>query len=95
MHYVDSHLRTIPNRQGRAIVGLSGGCAHRQTFFAFYVGRGDRTFRGENRRLHHELLAARVPHVFELYPGAHEQTLWNRHAVAWVRLALAHLAQAR
>jgi S-formylglutathione hydrolase FrmB len=152
--YVDTHFRTIANRRGRALVGLSAGgygavllalhhldtyavmeswsgyfhptnrhgdarldlgstaanrraSAHsfvhslrrvftrRPTFFAFYVGRGDRTFRGENRRLHHELLAARVPHVFELYPGAHEQTLWNRHAVAWVRLALAHLAQAR
>ena len=25
VHYVDSHLRTIPNRRGRAIVGLSAG----------------------------------------------------------------------
>ena len=66
----------------------------RLTFFAFYVGRADGRFRAENRRLHRELAAARVPHEFELYPGAHEQTLWNGHARAWLRLALAHLAPA-
>jgi putative tributyrin esterase len=67
----------------------------RPTFFAFYVGRGDDRFRDENQRLHRELAAARVPHEFELYRGGHEQTLWNRHAVTWLRLALKHLARAR
>jgi putative tributyrin esterase len=67
----------------------------RPTFFAFYVGRGDATFRAENQRLHRELTAARVPHVFELYAGAHEQSLWVRHAVTWLGLALDHLAAAR
>jgi enterochelin esterase-like enzyme len=66
----------------------------RPTFFAFYVGLGDSRFRAENRRLHRELAAAGVPHVFELYPGGHEQTLWTSHATAWLRLALAHLALA-
>jgi hypothetical protein len=32
--------------------------------------------------------------VFELYRGAHGQTLWKRHAAAWLRLALDHLAPA-
>jgi hypothetical protein len=36
-----------------------------------------------------------VPHVFELYRGAHEQSLWVRHAATWLGLALDHLAQAR
>jgi len=36
-----------------------------------------------------------VRHVFELYPGAHEQGLWQRHAVTWLGLALRHLAPAR
>jgi enterochelin esterase-like enzyme len=67
----------------------------RPTFFAFYVGRGDDRFRDENQRLHRELVAARVPHEFEVYRGGHEQTLWNRHAVTWLRLALKHLARAR
>ena len=35
-----------------------------------------------------------VPHVFELYRGGHEQALWNRHAPAWLRLALDHLSRA-
>jgi S-formylglutathione hydrolase FrmB len=67
----------------------------RPTFFAFYVGRGDALFRDENRRLHRELLAARVSHVFELYLGGHAQSLWDRHAVTWLGLALKHLAPAR
>ncbi|TML62791.1 MAG: hypothetical protein E6G22_07480 [Actinobacteria bacterium] len=64
----------------------------RPTFFAFYVGRGDMRFRAENLRLHRELLAAGVPHLFRLYPGAHAQTVWSAHAAAWLRLALDHLA---
>jgi S-formylglutathione hydrolase FrmB len=67
----------------------------RPTFFAFYVGLGDSTFRAENQLLHRELAAARVPHVFELYRGAHGQSLWVRHAATWLGLALAHLAPAR
>jgi putative tributyrin esterase len=67
----------------------------RPTFFAFYVGRGDSRFRAENLQLHRELLAAGVPHLFRLYPGAHAQTVWSAHATAWLRIALAHLEQAR
>jgi putative tributyrin esterase len=152
--YVDSHFRTIPQRRGRAVVGLSAGgygatllglhrlsrfaaveswsgyfhptdrtgrkaldlgsrqanrhasahtfvgllkraFANRPTFFAFYVGTEDTRFRGENVQLHRELAAARVPHLFALYSGGHSQTLWQRHASAWLRLALEHLAPAR
>ena len=67
----------------------------RPTFFAFYVGRGDARFRSENERLHDELRAARVPHRFRLYPGAHEQGVWSAHARSWLALALRHLASAR
>jgi len=63
----------------------------RPTFFAFYVGRGDARFRAENERLDRELNAARVPHVFQLYPGAHETSVWTTHAAAWLRLAVSHL----
>ena len=72
-----------------------GAYRRRPTFFAFYVGRGDARFRAENQHLHRELAAAGVPHEFELYRGGHEQTLWNRHAVTWLRFALKHLARAR
>jgi putative tributyrin esterase len=62
------------------------------TFFAFYVGSEDRRFRAENERLDAELRAARIPHVFRIYAGAHEQTVWQAHARAWLALALEHLS---
>jgi len=150
--YVDSHLRTISTRRGRAIVGLSAGgygavilalhhlpafsvieswsgyfhptdpageraldlgsaqananaSAHafvktlrrgftrRPTFFAFYVGSGDARFRDENRVFHRELAAAGVPHLFRIYPGGHDQSVWNAHAQAWLAVAVDHLAR--
>ena len=153
-HYVDTHFRTIANRRGRALVGLSAGgygavlltlhhlddfavveswsgyqhptnpagtagldlgssAANRHasvhtfvptlrrvfrrlpTFFAFYVGNRDVRFRRENEQLAAELTRAHVPHLFRLYPGAHEQALWTAHARAWLGLALEHLARAR
>jgi S-formylglutathione hydrolase FrmB len=149
--YVDSHFRTIPQRRGRAIVGLSAGgygavilalhhlgafsvveswsgyfhptdpqgihaldlgspaananasahafvrtlraaFARRPTYFAFYVGRGDARFRAENERFARELDAARVPHVFRVYAGGHEQSVWSAHAKAWLAVAVDHLA---
>jgi S-formylglutathione hydrolase FrmB len=144
--YVDAHYRTIRNRRGRALVGLSAGgygavmlalhhladfsaieswsgyfrptnpagtavIAHtpsqnvhllvpklaaderrRPTFFAFYVGTNDKRFRANNEQLDRELRAAGVPHLFRLYPGAHQQSVWRRHARAWLSLALDHLA---
>jgi len=150
--YVDSHLRTISTRRGRAIVGLSAGgygavilalhhlpafsvieswsgyfhptdpageraldlgsaqananasahafvktlrrgFARRPTFFAFYVGSGDARFRDENRVFHRELAAAGVPHLFRIYPGGHDQSVWNAHAQAWLAVAVDHLAR--
>jgi S-formylglutathione hydrolase FrmB len=64
----------------------------RTTFVGFYVGRGDTIFRDENVQLDQELTAAHVPHLFELYRGAHETSLWQRQATTWLRLALRHLA---
>jgi enterochelin esterase-like enzyme len=67
--------------------------ARTPTLFAFYVGRDDDRFRDENEQLDRELRAAGVPHVFRVYPGGHEQSLWARHAPAWLALALDHLAR--
>jgi putative tributyrin esterase len=151
-NYVDSHLRTIANRRGRALAGLSAGgygavilalhhlddfaaieswsgyfhptnpsgtaaldlgsatknaraSAHnfvrtlrndakrRPTFFAFYVGNGDARFRAENLQLDRELRAAHVPHVFAVYPGAHQLSVWKLHAKRWLELAVDHLAR--
>ncbi|HEX4681024.1 MAG TPA: alpha/beta hydrolase-fold protein [Gaiellaceae bacterium] len=63
------------------------------TFFAFYVGRGDSRFLAENRQASRELVAAHIPHVFDVYAGAHTTALWQAHAVAWLRLALRQLAK--
>jgi putative tributyrin esterase len=67
----------------------------RPTFFAFYVGAKDTRFRAENVQLDRELTRAHVAHVFEIYPGAHERTVWAAHAAAWLQLAAQHLTQAR
>jgi S-formylglutathione hydrolase FrmB len=151
VRYVDSHLRTIPTRRGRAIVGLSAGgygavilalhhlqafsvmeswsgyfhptdpageqaldlgsasanakasahtfvsslrrgFASQPTYFGFYVGRGDARFRDENQEFDRELTAARVPHLFRVYPGGHQQSVWSSHAQVWLALAVDHLA---
>ena len=66
-----------------------------RTYIAFYVGRGDRRFAAENEQLDRELTAAGIPHVFRLFAGGHDQTLWQSHAPMWLGLAVAHLAPAR
>ena len=59
------------------------------TWFGFYVGTDDSRFRAENEQIYTRLRAARVPHVvFRLYQGGHDWSLWQRHAVDWVRAAL-------
>jgi S-formylglutathione hydrolase FrmB len=76
----------------RLISSLAADEAQRPTFVGFYVGRSDPIFVAENEQLNRELSAASVPHTFALYDGGHETRLWADHAVAWLRLALAHLA---
>jgi enterochelin esterase-like enzyme len=63
-----------------------------RTFIGFYVGRDDTRFADENRQLNRELTRAGIPHVFRVYPGAHDQSLWQREAAPWLGLALSHLA---
>jgi S-formylglutathione hydrolase FrmB len=64
-------------------------------FIGFYVGRADTRFRAENEQLDREFTAARIPHLFRLYPGGHAQQLWSAQAPAWLGLAVDHLAPAR
>jgi enterochelin esterase-like enzyme len=66
-------------------------------YIAFYIGRQDPTgsFVAENEQLNQELSAAGVAHVFRLYPGGHQQSLWSSEATQWLNLALNHLAPAR
>lgn len=66
-------------------------------YIGFYIGRADTTgsFVAENEQLNRELTAARIPHVFKLYPGGHQQSLWSSQATTWLGLALNHLRAAR
>jgi len=75
------------------IASLAADETSQPTFVGFYVGRSDPTFVSENEQLNHELTAASVPHTFRLYAGGHQTKLWADHAVAWLRLALAHLSK--
>jgi enterochelin esterase-like enzyme len=86
--------RANANASAHAFVRtLREGFRRSPTFFAFYVGRGDDRFRDENERFDRELTAAGVPHVFRVYPGGHEQSVWSAHARAWLSLAVDHLAR--
>ena len=150
--WIDANYRTIADRAGRAIVGLSAGgygasildahhpgeyavmeswsgyfrptdptgektldvgsdadnayasvfdqiprlkaAARRApTLFAFYVGRSDPTFVSDNVQLDRQLTAAGFRHVFDVYPGGHDNALWRAHAVRWLGMALDHLTQ--
>jgi S-formylglutathione hydrolase FrmB len=75
----------------RQIPALRADERKRPTFIAFYVGRGDTRFRDENIRFDRELTAAHVPHVFAVYRGGHQTSLWQAHAQAWLAMALRHL----
>jgi enterochelin esterase-like enzyme len=71
---------------------LASSDRSKHTFLAFYVGRSDPIFVPENEQFASELTAAGIPHTFDVYPGGHDEKLWATHAVAWLRLALSHLA---
>ena len=57
-----------------------------KTFFGFYIGTYDpyTNFIADNKRLDRELTAAGIPHVFALYPGAHQGGFWRRHQDQWL-----------
>jgi enterochelin esterase family protein len=76
---------------------LRARLARRPLYIGFYIGRDDQTgqFVAENEQLNRELSAAGIPHVFKLYPGGHEQSLWSSEAPTWLGLALNHLTAAR
>jgi S-formylglutathione hydrolase FrmB len=89
-----SVLPHTPDQSAHSLIAtLRADQQRRPTFFAFYVGNGDTRFRAENVQLDRELRMAGVPHVFRIYPGAHEYSVWQAHARAWLELAFEHLAQ--
>ena len=65
------------------------------TVLGFYVGKSDGRFLDDNVRFDGQLTTAHISHVFDVYPGGHMTSLWQAHAVAWLQLALKHLAAPR
>jgi enterochelin esterase-like enzyme len=90
---------SLPREPAASAANLVGGLRSEEqrlpTFLAFYVGRSDGRFHADNVRFDAQLRAAHVPHLFEVYAGAHTTALWKRHATAWLRLALRRLAAPR
>ena len=79
-----------PSRNAHAsahsgLVALHRAVAANPTFIGFYVGAADARFRAENVQLDRELGAARIPHVFRVYPGGHGQRLWAAQATQLAR----------
>jgi enterochelin esterase-like enzyme len=64
-----------------------------ETFFGFYIGTKDPYpgFVEDNERLDRELTEAGIPHVFELYEGAHDSAFWREHQDQWLAGAVERL----
>jgi enterochelin esterase-like enzyme len=61
-------------------------------FFGFFIGDEDPHFLPENEKLHQQLLAAKVPHAYAVYPGAHTGAFWAAHEQEWIAMAVQRLA---
>ncbi len=77
------------------VSALHGVFARLPTFLGFFVGSDDRLFYSPNRTFEGVLRLLAVPHVFQVYPGGHNEAFWSRHAAHWLQLAVQHLAPAR
>jgi enterochelin esterase-like enzyme len=64
------------------------------TFFGFFVGDADPHFLEPNEQLHRDLLAAKVPHWYAVYPGAHTGSFWAQHEREWIGGAVDALRRA-
>jgi putative tributyrin esterase len=64
---------------------------YKPLFLGFFVGDEDPHFVPDNERLHRELLAAKVPHAYAVYPGAHTGAFWAAHEQEWIEMAVQRL----
>jgi enterochelin esterase-like enzyme len=85
------------NRKARVRRGhrLSRMLTKQPVFIGFYVGRQDDRFLAANVGLDKTFDMNRIPHVFRIYEGGHEQSLWTTNAPLWIGLALHQLSPAR
>jgi S-formylglutathione hydrolase FrmB len=89
-----SDSRNVTGSAYAVVSALHGVFARLPTYLAFYVGRSDPLFYTPNRTYDEVLRLLGVPHTFAVYPGTHNDVLFNAHADAWLRSALDHLAPA-
>ena len=61
--------------------------------FGFYIGAQDpyNGFVDDNKALNRELTEAGIPHVFEIYQGAHDGAFWREHQDEWLSAAVERL----
>ena len=64
-----------------------------RTYFGFYIGSDDPYpgFVEDNKQLSEELTAAGIPHIFQIYEGAHDQAFWSEHQNQWLAGAVKRL----
>jgi len=64
-----------------------------RTLFGFFIGTEDPYpgFVADSKLLSRELSAARVPHLFRLYTGGHDDAFWSRHQDEWLAAAVRRL----
>jgi enterochelin esterase-like enzyme len=64
-----------------------------KTYFGFYIGEQDPYpgFVEDNVQLSKELTEAGIPHIFQIYQGAHDQAFWSQHQDQWLAGAVQRL----
>jgi putative tributyrin esterase len=87
-----SDSRNVRGSAYAVVSALHGVFSRMPTYFAFYVGRGDTLFYGDNHVFDEVLRLLDVPHTFVVYPGRHGWVFWNAHASGWLANVLHHLA---
>jgi putative tributyrin esterase len=95
------HVLNLGSASANAAASVPTGAALGQELarypaaIAFYIGAQDTRFANDNRQFSQELKSGHIPHVFRIYRGGHQMSLWKGHATAWLDAALDALASAR
>jgi Putative esterase len=85
------------NRKARVPRGhhLKAKLTKRATFIGFYVGRQDSRFLNANNLLDQAFSQHHITHLFRVYEGGHQGSLWTRWAPMWLGLALDHMSRSQ
>lgn len=75
-----------------AVIDCIKSNAHSLPALRFDCGSED-VLLNANRRLHHELEASGIPHLYQEYPGGHSWDYWHEHLADSLRFFASHLAE--